>query len=282
MIIKSNFQIINKSGFEIDIDIYSKELDKTSHYLPLVIFAHGFKGFKDWGGFPYMMEKIADTGYLAASFNFSLNGVEKSNPMEFTRLDLFAQNTYSQELEDIGCVIDYFYNNADKYNVDRKKIALIGHSRGGGISIIKASEDNRIKCLITLASMSKFYWHSEAYKKKWREKGFDEMLNTRTNQMMRRNSSFLDDLEENKDRLNIFNSVKKLNIPYIIIQGSEDLSVKFSEAEEIYNNSNKNLTEFFLVPNTGHTFGIVHPFEGTTKVFEMVIGKTLTFLNNNL
>ena len=282
MIIKNNFQIVNTTGFEIGINVYSQALEKPGDKFPIVIFSHGFKGFKDWGGFPYMMEILAEAGYTAASFNFSLNGVGKTNPMEFTRLDLFAQNTYSQELEDLECVIEYFYENADKYKIDRERIALIGHSRGGGISIIKAAEDKRIKYLITLAAVSHFNRHTTEYKKKWKERGFDEVLNSRTNQMMRMNASFIEDLENNKERLNILNSVKKLNIPYLLIHGQEDLSVKFSEAEEIYNYSNKDLTELYAVPNTGHTFGIVHPFEGTTKAFEMAISKTLKFLNNYL
>lgn len=250
--------------------------------LPLVIFSHGFKGFKDWGGFPFMMEKISDSELNCVSFNFTFNGVDNSNPTEFTRLDLFAQNTFTKELEDLEAVIEYFYANSDKYNIDKNRIGIIGHSRGGGISIIKANENKKIKCLITLASVSNFERYSDEHRKKWREKGYFEVLNTRTNQMMRLNSTLLDDIENNKSRLNILKAINRLKIPSLIIHGKEDLSVRFSEAEAIYDNSNKRLTELFSIENTGHTFGVVHPYEGTTAAFEKVIGKIIEFLKKNL
>jgi dipeptidyl aminopeptidase/acylaminoacyl peptidase len=255
---------------------------KTAQKRPLLVFSHGFKGFKDWGGFPYMMQALANNGYAAVNFNFSFNGVDNSHPGEFTRLDLFAKNTFSKELDDLKIVLDFFYDSADSYSIDRSKIALIGHSRGGGISIIKASEDERVKCLVTLSSVSHFDMYSDEHKKKWKEQGYFEVLNTRTNQMMRLNSTLLDDLEQNKSRLDIISAVKKLRIPYLIIHGKEDLSVRFSEAEDLYKNSNKKSTELFEIENTGHTFGTAHPFKGTTKAFETVIDKIIYFLNKNL
>jgi dienelactone hydrolase len=280
MVKKSNFIIQNKSGAKIYTDIYSKIEQEGER--PLVIFSHGFKGFKDWGGFPYMLEKIADAGFFCVSFNFTFNGIGETNQTEFTRLDLFAQNTFTKELDDLETVIEYFYSNSGKYNIDKEKIGIIGHSRGGGISIIKSCENKKIKCLITLASVSCLDRYSEEHKKKWREKGYFEVLNTRTNQVMRLNSALLDDIENNKERLDILNAVNNLKIPFLIVHGKEDLSVKFKEAKALYNSSNKNLTELFTAENTGHTFGVVHPFQGTTKAFETVIGKIKDFLKKNL
>lgn len=100
--------------------------------------------------------------------------------------------------------------------------------------------------------------------------------------MMRINTTLLDDLEKNESRLDIISAIKNLRIPVLIIHGKEDLSVKFEEAENLYNNSNKERTEFFPVANTGHTFGISHPFNGTTKSFETVVEKMIVFLKKNL
>jgi dipeptidyl aminopeptidase/acylaminoacyl peptidase len=76
--------------------------------------------------------------------------------------------------------------------------------------------------------------------------------------------------------------MKNLNKPSLIIHGKEDLSVRFEEAEKLYNASNKNLTELFEVPNTGHTFGTAEPFAGTTQAFEKVIDKVIEFYKKNL
>ena len=282
MVSKRNLYLQNIQSFEIGADCYIPSSSKSNKKFPIVIFSHGFKGFKDWGGFPYLMQKLSGAGFVSVSFNFSHNGVEKNTPTEFTRLDLFAQNTFSKELDDLGIVIDYFYENAGEYNADKNKIALIGHSRGGGISILKANEDKRIKCLITLASVSTFDRYTEEHKILWRKKGCFEVINTRTNQMMRLNSTLLDDLDNNKSRLDIVKASRALDKPTLIIHGKEDLSVKYSEAETIYRNSSKGSAELFLIENTGHTFGTVHPFEGSQKAFEKVIEKIIAFLRKYL
>ena len=36
---------------------------------------HGFKGFKDWGFFPHLADRLARAGLVAVSFNFSGSGV---------------------------------------------------------------------------------------------------------------------------------------------------------------------------------------------------------------
>jgi dienelactone hydrolase len=279
MIEKTNLQINNQSGLDIDIDCFNP---KSAEPMPLVIFCHGFKGFKDWGGFPYLMNKLAEAGFFAVSFNFSCNGVSKKNPLDFTRLDLFAENTFSKELEDLRLVINYFFDNASGYNIDKNKIALIGHSRGGGTAILQTAEDKRIKALLTLAAVSHFGRYGKEHKKRWKEKGYFEIENTRTKQMMKLNISLLEDIEKNKDKLNIIKAASNIDIPWLIIHGKEDLSVKYNEAEELFEKTNKKKAELLLIENTGHTFGTVHPFEGTTKAFEIVIGQVTGFLKIKL
>lgn len=251
---------------------------------PLLIFAHGFKGFKDWGGFPYFCEKLAEKGFTVLSINFSHNGVEATAPMEFTRLDLFAENTHSIELSDLDAVINFLPQLSEKYpgKFDIDKIGLIGHSRGGGLSVVAAAEHPGIKALVTLAAVGDFDRYTAEQKKRWREKGFIEIPNTRTNQMMRMNISLLDDIENNSGRLSIVNAAAKLQIPWLIIHGKEDLAVKFTDAEKLFAASDKQKTELKIIENTGHTFGVEHPFKGTTNAFEEVIMLTADFFTKNL
>jgi dipeptidyl aminopeptidase/acylaminoacyl peptidase len=280
-LIKS-IKLPNGNKFDINADIYHPGTIGKSQKLPCVIFAHGFKGFKDWGGFPYLMEQIAETGFAAVSFNFTLNGIGDKNLMDFTRLDLFAQNTHTKELNDLKSVIGFIYENAENYNIDKDRIGLIGHSRGGAAVIITASEDDRIKALVTLASVADVNRYTPEQVKRWREKGYIEIPNTRTNQMMRMNISFLEDIEQNSERLDIQSAFSRLKIPALIIHGKEDLAVKVSDAEKLYNNSDKNNTELCIIENTGHTFGIEHPFKGTTNALESMIAKVKEFFKKNL
>jgi esterase/lipase len=265
---KKSIVIKNSHSDDISCDVYYPMMQ--SRKLPFVLFLHGFKGFKDWGGFPYMLEKISENGFVAAGFNFSYNGIE-NEPMNFTRPDKFAENTNTREIEDTISVLDFFEMNQEEFNIDFSSVTLIGHSRGGGDAIIVAAEDKRVTKLITLAAVSDFNRFSDEIKKQWRENGFIEIQNSRTKQNMRLNVTLLDDMEKNAGRLNILNAAAKLNIPFLIIQGAEDMAVSKSEAELIYSVADKSKSELFIIEHTGHTFGVQHPFAGTTPAFETVL-----------
>lgn len=276
-------KIKNKHDDNLNADV---RFNESKQKLPLVIFCHGFKGFKDWGCFPYMMEKITSENFFTVSFNFSYNGTGSTvkDQSNFTRLDLFAKNTFTRELDDLGSVIDYLFKNKSKYNYDTKDVTLIGHSRGGGISILKAAEDNRITKLIVLSSVNNFNRYSDTLKNKWKQTGYFEVLNSRTNQMMRMNYTLIEDLEKNFKRLDIQKAITKIKAPVLLIHGTQDLTVDYSNSEDLYarriesNDAFKKNTEIMLIDNTGHTFGAVHPYQGSTKALEEVLTLILDFL----
>ena len=273
-----NVKINNEIGNIISIDL--RYPDAGNSKMPVLIFCHGFKGFKDWGSFPYMLDKIASANIFTVSFNFSHNGVDNTldNPVDFARLDLFAQNTFSRELDDLGCVIDYLFENKNSFNFDLDNLTLAGHSRGGGIAILKTAEDKRIKKLITLASVAEFNRYTDERKKRWKDEGYLEVLNTRTKQLMRMNYTLIDDLEKNYSRLNILNAMKKISVPALIIHGKEDMAVDYSDAQALYENSDKSKSGLVLYENTGHTFGAEHPFKGTNRSLEKVITDITDFV----
>ena len=274
---KTSIRIDNSHGDALYTDFYNIESETK---LPLVVFCHGFKGFKDWGSFPYVFERLAVAGNFITAFNFSYNGTGETHEemMGFARLELFAQNTFSRELDDLGSVLDYLQQNHNEYNYDFDNLTLVGHSRGGGIAILKTAEDNRVKRLITLSSVSNFDRYSERHKQEWKERGFFEVMNTRTKQRMRLNYSLLEDLEKNNDRLNIEKAAEKINIPWLIIHGTEDLAVDYSNAENLFNTGSPDKRELVLLDNTGHTFGAAHPFEETTPALENVLTLIIDFL----
>ncbi|HMQ70136.1 MAG TPA: alpha/beta fold hydrolase [Ignavibacteria bacterium] len=284
---KISIKIKNRHGDDLNTDLRYKD---SNVKFPLVILCHGFKGFKDWGCFPYMMDKLAEDGNFCVSFNYSYNGTgdKVDEQSDFTRLDLFAKNTFSRELDDLGSVIDYFCDNkiASEYDYDTGDITLIGHSRGGGIAILKTAEDKRIKKLITLSTVNNFDRYSDALKTKWKEAGFFEVMNSRTNQMMRMDYTLMEDLENNPERLDIKKAITKITVPVLFIHGEQDITVDYSNSEDLYSRRNevhpdlKDSTKLGIIKNTGHTFGAVHPFAGTTAALDNVIKLISGFLKN--
>lgn len=243
-----------------------------------IIFVHGFKGFKDWGFGPYLGEYFAKKGFYVITFNFSHNGVGE-NKSEFTELEKFAKNTFSREVNELNELIDAFRDGFFEGIDTNSKISILGHSRGGAIALLSSSKRDDIDALITWAAISKLDRYSKRQKEEWRRKGFLEVLNTRTNQMMRMNVSLLTDIEWNASgSLNLENAVKILNKPLLIAHGDQDLAVPIAESEQIYSWADKSKTELFKLFGTGHTFDIVHPFVGTTEKFERLLDESTKFL----
>jgi dipeptidyl aminopeptidase/acylaminoacyl peptidase len=265
-------------GNKIDITTYFEE---KLYFGKTLVFVHGFKGFKDWGFVPYLGEYFSNKGFFVITFNFSHNGIGEKKT-EFTELDKFAENTYSREVRELNEIISAFRNDFFdvKGNAD---IGVIGHSRGGAITLLTCTNRMDINAVATWASVSTLDRYSEDQKKEWRRKGYIEALNTRTNQLMRLNVSLLDDIEKNRETgLNIQNAVEKLNRPLLIAHGVQDMAVSISEAEQLYEWSDKSKTELFKIYSAGHTFDIVHPFNGTSEKFEKLLDKTMHFFVNNL
>ena len=273
-----DFVLNTKKNEKIRITTYGYENLETA---PCLIFVHGFKGFKDWGFWPYTGNFFAGKGFFVLSFNFSHNGIGEG-VTEFAELDKFAKNTFSLELEELNEIIDtYLQNFFGKRS--GKKIGIIGHSRGGGDALIVSSKRKEIKAVVTWAAVANFNRYTKRQAKEWQRNGFFEVLNTRTNQMMRLNVSLLEDIEKNKtDLLNIEKAANNLNKPLLVLHGEQDLSVPLKEGEQIYNWSNKELTEFHKIKATGHTFDITHPFEGSNPKFDSVLEKTLNFFKQHL
>jgi len=249
---------------------------------PCLIFVHGFKGFKDWGFGPYLSDYFSNRDYFVITFNFSLDGVGKSIT-EFDELDKFARNTLSREVEELNFLVSSYCNGFFGEVKPTNKIGLLGHSRGGAISIISGSSNNSVSAIATWSSIAKLDRYSERQKLDWKEKGYFEVLNSRTNQMMRMNYSYIKDIEENKTgSLNIEKAIKNLKKPLFIAHGDQDLAVPIEEANMIYNWSDKINTELFIVHNTGHTFNVQHPFAGTNDKFENLLSETNKFFSKQL
>ena len=271
---KLNTIISNSETRDFLADAY---YPKVGEKLPLVIFVHGYKGYKDWGAWGLMAEKFAEAGFFFVKFNFSHNGTTIENPHDFADLEAFGNNNYSKELSDLGAVIDYFIKDPQ---VDDQKIVLIGHSRGGGISIIKTFEDERINGLITLASIDTLErFPKDTELENWKNEGVYYVLNGRTKQEMPHYYQFFEDFERDIHRFDVERATEMAKAHVLIIHGTHDESVSVKNAEHLHilhPNS-----ELFLIENTNHTFGAKEPWTEVDlpKDLNTAIEKCIDFIN---
>ena len=276
---KRNIPVRGKHNKPILTDLFFSENEVQK---PVVIFCHGYKGFKDWGAWDLLAETFAREGYFFVKFNFSHNGTTPDSPSEFLDIEAFGENNYTKELDDLQSVIDWLLLPDFEYSrhLDVSKLNLFGHSRGGGIAIIKAAEEKRIKKLVTLASVSDFKsrFPEEEKLEEWKKRGVNYIVNTRTKQQLPHHYQFYENFEENEERLDISRAAKSLEIPHLIVHGSSDTTVPISDSGQLFEWSPD--PELLLVEGADHVFCVSHPWEKNqlSTEFDYVVKKTLKFL----
>ncbi len=276
---RKSFTLINNSDEYIRGDLRYREDVRDA---PAIILCHGFKGFKDWGFFPYVSEVLADAGYATVGFNFSRNGIG-SDPLSFTELDKFADNHYSHELDDLHLVCQAIRDKKlGDGIIDTNKIGMLGHSRGGGICLLYCHRNGGVSALVTWASIAFVNRYTAEEIKLWKKNGFTEIENKRTKQIMRLNRILIDDIEKNKKDLDILNAASKIDLPVLIIHGEQDEAVPLDEGREIYNTLTTPEKQFEIIENASHTLNITHPMDSRSDQFETALDLTESWFDKYL
>ncbi|MBK9249589.1 MAG: alpha/beta hydrolase [Ignavibacteria bacterium] len=273
-ILLRTLSIESVSGKPITADIRYTD---SSVPQPVVLVFHGFKGFKDWGFFPFVCSEFARRGSICVCMNFSLNGyAQDSDKVNYP--DDFARNTISLEIEEarltLRKIIDSFSAEFPQWNGE---IYLLGHSRGGGIALLTGVlESNTVSKVVVWNSIGTFERFSERQKRLWRETGTFEVENSRTHQTLGMNVEFLNDIELHSKEFLLDSAAKSLGAKLLIIHGEQDMTVPVREAKKLAE-INKAIS-VQLIANTGHTFGAVHPFELPTTALQSAIEHTSRFI----
>jgi pimeloyl-ACP methyl ester carboxylesterase len=214
----------------------------------LVVVIHGFKGFKEWGFFPWLAEMLCDAGYAVVRFNMSRSGIGE-DPESFDRLDLFAGDTYTAQLHDLHMVVAHAQRELPSLPT-----FLLGHSRGGGIALLGAREVRDLAGVVTWSAISHVHRWDEATKQRWRRDGALYIENARTKQMMPLSTAMLDVEAHGFD---VGAAVEALEVPLLVIHGGRDESVPVAEAEAIASRGRD--ASKVVIGNAGHTYNTIHP-----------------------
>lgn len=221
----------------------------------LLVFSHGYKGFKDWGSFPLWAEYFASFGIAFLSFNFSHNGIGISNEEILDDEQAFSENRFSYELEDVAAIFNSIKANSHLQNLP---VSLMAHSRGGGIAQIFAAENHNVKNLILMASVSDFDLRFPWDKSQWEREGVAFVTNARTGQKLPHKYSFYQDYLDNAIRFNLSLARSNIKCPVFVAQGHADPAVPVWEAEKIAEDIAHSTLKIY--PETDHVFGAKHPY----------------------
>ncbi len=140
---KKEFVMQTNSGNSVHLDIrYLEEYPVTK----IILFVHGFKGFKDWGFFPYAAEYFFHKGFSTINFNFSHSGVSFPGK-ELNNPEIFSCNTPVLEVEELKEFI-YALCNGNIYEIVPVEIILIGHSLGRAISLLCGNSCSKVNMIV--------------------------------------------------------------------------------------------------------------------------------------
>ena len=238
----------------------------------LILFIHGYMGYKDWGCWNLVEKFYTDLGFGFCKFNMSHNGGTIENPIDFADLESFGENNYSKEVYDVQQVLNWLETQFPTL----PDIYLIGHSRGGGIALLTAS-DSRITKISTWAAICDIEkrFPEGTPLKVWKTQGKRFIENGRTKQKMPNNYSQYEDFELHRDVLNLEQACKKSTKTTFVVHGDLDTSVDIEESRSI---ATWLKTRLFEIEDAEHTFGATQPWledklpEHLQKVCEITCG----------
>jgi dienelactone hydrolase len=246
---------------------------------PAVLVVHGFKGFKDWGMFPLVAERLARAGFTAVSFNLSGSGVDDAGQTAWP--DRFGHATYSGDLEDLRRVAAALAEGRLGL-APTSMLGVLGHSRGGGEAILFAVGEPKVRALVTWAAISEVHrWPGQGAR--WRRAGSIEIRNARTGTVLPLYPDVLDDIEQHGPALDIRAAAARVMVPWLLVHGTADESVPVAEAEILRGAASDNPDVRYLpIEGAGHTFGAAHPMFGIPPALAVAIDESVKWMGRHL
>ncbi|MGH7586334.1 MAG: alpha/beta hydrolase family protein [Gemmatimonadales bacterium] len=246
---------------------------------PAVVIVPGFKSFPTWGFYPSTADRFARAGCTAVTVNLSGSGADERG--EFTRLDRFARNTFGAEIQDLATVLEGL--GRGDLGVDAPSgVGLLGHSRGG-VAVLANAGRPEVRSLVTWSAISSVVRWDESSRAEWRRRGVLDVPNVRTGQTMTVGLTLLDEVERDAaGALDLDRLARAVRVPWLIIHGTGDESVPFAEGRALAAANGAPDTRFVEVDGAGHTFGVAHPWAGSTPAFERVLSETVGWFARHL
>ena len=242
----------------------------------IIIFIHGFMGFKDWGAWHLVQHFFTKMGYGFCKFNTTHNGGTIKNGIDFPDPKSFGQNTYSKEIADIKAVVNWIDHRVDSWSGH-----LIGHSKGGAIALISGQYIPCIRSISTWASIASI---EERFPKgsaleEWKSTGFRTIKNGRTLQDLPQSIELWEDFQRHKSNYDLKQICEECQKPLFIGHGKNDTSVGLDSGERLSKWSN---TKLNIIENADHVFQSKHPWieETLPNALKALCERTEKFISN--
>lgn len=224
----------------------------------IIIIAHGFKGYKDYGMFPRIAGELAGRGFVTHRFNFSHSGM--TNKIDtFERTDLFEKDTFNKQVFDLRRVIEESAPGGLPF-------VLFGHSRGGIATLLTAgrfANDDRFPQpagIVTAASPAHANNLDDAQQKLMLKQGFIASPSSRTGQELRVGRAWLEEQLNDPAGHDVLAMVKRIKCPMSFIHGTDDSSVPVGDVDLLGEAAGAN-GRVVKIAGGDHVFNVKNPLE---------------------
>ncbi len=262
------FEIEGSRGLVVRGDVH---VPAGSGPHPVVVGVHGFKGFRNWGFWPHIAAGLAAHGIACVRYDASHNGVGPGGLL-FDEKELFERNTWGREEEDLARVLDAVRAGAlpGAAALTPERLGLIGHSRGGGLVVVRTAADSAVRAAVVLAPVATTLRFSDDAVRQARIDGFAPIVNTRTGEVLRFGRDAIDELGARTDLHDIAAShAAQIGVPLLVCHGSVDPAVSPDEGRRIAAAAPGGRFDEFT--GADHVLDCRHPWQGATAHFERFV-----------
>lgn len=258
---------------------FSLHLPDAPGSWPLVVFCHGFKGFRSWGFHLPLADALASAGFAALRLDFSHNGVGQGADAErFSRPDLFEADRMSYRLLDLAEALRAAL--ALHPRLDPARLGIFGHSLGGAVALLSL-KSLPFRAVATLASVDRVGFPPEEEAVLERD-GRLLVRNARTGDLLPVGLAALRDLRAHRDEYDLDAAARMNRRPWLIAHGSADASVPVAAARRLHALAPPGTAELLVVEGADHVLGCRHPWQGPTPAFEAFRARLTAFLGQAL
>ena len=212
---------------------YGEQLDYTFHEgggesNNIVVLGHGVTGNKDRPFVVALGEDLAAAGVPALRFSFSGNGGSEGQ---------FIDSTISKEVDDLGAVLDV---------LEGYTVCYVGHSMGGAVGVLRASKDDRIQLLVSLAGM--------VHTKSFAQREFGDVIPDEgfmwDEPDCPLSQAYMDDLTQINTVVDL---AAKVTVPWLLVHGDEDDVVPIEDSRDILANADSQ-AQLVTIEGANHVF----------------------------
>jgi uncharacterized protein len=238
----------------------------------VVLLAHGFKGYKDYGFIPVLGHRLVHAlPTVVHRFNFSHSGMT-DDIATFANPDLFEHDTWNKQVFDLDTLIEAVSDGKAPSTPAGLPIVLVGHSRGGVSCLLCAGRRFRDEkeptpsAVVTLSAPENTSNLSPQTIAQLREQGYLASPSSRTGQELRVGRAWFDEQEASPADHDVLALAGHIRCPVLTLHGQEDQTVDTACASHIAAACPQG--ESVLIPSGDHVYCATNPAEAEGPMSE--------------